>query len=92
VGFEPTVTSKATTVFETAPIVHSGTPPRWSPAPRAGGVTYGAGIIAWLSDALKRTRAAESGFSATVLPQRGQRGGRAPIFCNALNRPLHARQ
>ena len=31
VGFEPTVTHKATTVFETAPIGHSGTPPqlRW---------------------------------------------------------------
>ncbi len=27
VGFEPTVAHKATTVFETAPIVHSGTPP-----------------------------------------------------------------
>ena len=30
VGFEPTVTSRATTVFETAPIVHSGTPPGYS--------------------------------------------------------------
>jgi hypothetical protein len=27
VGFEPTVARKATTVFETVPIVHSGTPP-----------------------------------------------------------------
>jgi hypothetical protein len=28
VGFEPTVPHKGTTVFETAPIDHSGTPPR----------------------------------------------------------------
>ena len=26
-GFEPSVAAKATTVFETAPIVHSGTSP-----------------------------------------------------------------
>ncbi len=30
VGFEPTVPVKGTTVFETAPIDHSGTPPRWT--------------------------------------------------------------
>ncbi len=30
VGFEPTVAYKTTTVFETAPIVHSGTLPRQS--------------------------------------------------------------
>ena len=29
-GFEPTVAHKATTVFETAPIGHSGTPPQHS--------------------------------------------------------------
>jgi hypothetical protein len=27
VGFEPTVATRTTTVFETVPIVHSGTPP-----------------------------------------------------------------
>ena len=31
VGFEPTVTARATTVFETAPIVHSGTSPSKPP-------------------------------------------------------------
>ena len=29
VGFEPTVDAKPTTVFETAPIVRSGTSPGW---------------------------------------------------------------
>ena len=28
VGFEPTVNTRPTTVFETAPINHSGTPPK----------------------------------------------------------------
>ena len=32
VGFEPTVPAKGTTVFETAPFDHSGTPPRGSAA------------------------------------------------------------
>ena len=30
VGFEPTVTDKATTLFESAPINHSGTSPSYS--------------------------------------------------------------
>ena len=30
VGFEPTVAHKTTTVFETAPFVHSGTSPNWT--------------------------------------------------------------
>src|SRR5512140_318067 len=33
VGFEPTVATRATTVFETVPFNHSGTSPRWSCAP-----------------------------------------------------------
>ena len=43
VGFEPTVPAKGTTVFETAPFDHSGTPPHGCaakgnvPAPTASG-------------------------------------------------------
>ena len=35
-GFEPTVPARGTTVFETAPIDHSGTPPRVLNTPTGG--------------------------------------------------------